>query len=120
MKRVVTATVLFSAVALVASAQSTVRGRVVADDSGEPIPHARVSVASNAPGTPVAVADGDGNFVLAVPASATTVVASKTGYARLDMPLAGARQPIELRLRRGGVVSGRVVDEFGEPVAGAR
>src|SRR3954471_3313866 len=120
MKRVATATVLFSAVALVANAQSTVRGRVIADDTGDPIPHARVAVASNAPGTPVSVADGDRSFVLAVPANAAAIVASKTGYARLEMPLAGARQPFELRLRKGGVVSGRVVDEFGEPVAGAR
>src|SRR3954468_24752503 len=120
MKRVATATVLFSAVALVANAQSTVRGRVIADDTGDPIPHARVAVASNAPGTPVSVTDSDGSFVLAVPANAAAIVASKTGYARLEMPLGGARQPFELRLRKGGVVSGRVVDEFGEPVAGAR
>jgi hypothetical protein len=120
MNSIAVATVTFSALALVAGAQSTIRGRVVADDTGDPIPNARVSLATSTPGTPVVLADADGRFMLPVPAGRATVVASKATYARGEVtPPAGA-ESIEIRLRKGAVIHGRVVDEFGDPVPSAR
>lgn len=120
MNIIAVATITFSAFALVADAQSTIRGRVVADDTGDPIPNARVSLTTSTPGTPVVLADADGRFVLPVPAGRITVVASKSAYARAEITPATTTESIELRLRKGAVVSGRVVDEFGDPVASAR
>src|SRR6185295_7616578 len=53
-------------------------------------------------------------------AGAQRVVANKPGYARSEPVTAAAGQPVEIRLRRGAIISGRVVDQFGDPVAGAR
>ena len=64
MKAIAVATAIFSAYALAAAAQSTIRGRVVADDTGDPVVNARVSLAPAAPGTPVVLSDADGRFVL--------------------------------------------------------
>src|SRR5437016_11665579 len=121
MRRVGPAAVILSAAALVAHAQSTaITGRVVADDGGSPIPNARVSLTIAAAGAPVVLTDADGTFSFAGPPSGRyTVAASKTGYARREVSSTGS-QPIEIRLIRSAVVSGRVVDEFGDPVLGAR
>src|SRR5439155_21068498 len=70
-------------------------------------------------GAPVGLTDADGRFAIAGAADAQRVVASKSGYARSE-PAAATGQPIEIRLRRGATISGRVVDQFGDPVAGAR
>jgi len=79
--------------------------------------------------------DADGRFeVKDLPAGRYTISASKAGYVGVSY---GQRQPeqpdtvldvrdgqmvekIALALPRGGVVTGRVVDEFGEPIAGAQ
>ena len=48
------------------------------------------------------------------------IVASKSGYARNEFSPTPAGQPVEIRLQRGAAISGRVIDELGEPVIGAR
>ena len=130
------AVVVLSVVVLVGHAQPPgVTGRVVADSTGEPIANARVTLTTTAAsatlGTPVVLTDADGRFAIAVEDSAQRtggpetaarreIVTSKSGYAR-SQPISGtAGQPIEIRLRRGATISGRVVDRFGDPVAGAR
>ena len=119
MKRVA-AVIIFCTVALCAEAQSiTISGRVVADETGDSIPNARVTFSPSAQGTPVVLSDGDGRFTLTAPPGTSIVVASKSGYARTEVTPANG-QAINIRLRRGAAISGRVVDEFGDPVPAAR
>src|SRR5262245_24073777 len=112
--------VIVSTAALAARAQTaSVTGRVVSDATGDPIPNVRVALATSTATSPV-LTDGDGRFVLAAHAGSENVIASKSGYARSEPATANAGQPIEIRLRRGATISGRVVDRFGEAVAAAR
>ena len=57
-----------------------VTGRVVEDESGAPIPNARVSTAAKGVGVPVVLAGEDGRFSLTLPSGAHLIAASKTGY----------------------------------------
>src|SRR4051812_32637321 len=123
MPRVALATVLLGAVALNVAAQQAVRvrGRVTADDTGDPIPNARVTLSPSGPGVPVVLSDRDGRFTFTAAASTrVTVTARKTGYSNSDVVGASPAAPIEIRLTRGGAVSGRVIDEFGDPLVSAR
>ena len=127
MGRVVLA-IIISAFALTALGQPapvTIRGRVIADESGDAIPNARVAIASSAVGAPVVLTDSDGQFSLGATISAALPVhlaASKTGYARREVtrPAAIPSQPIEIRLQHGAVVSGRIVNAFGDPIPDVR
>jgi protocatechuate 3,4-dioxygenase beta subunit len=100
------------------SETTTISGRVVADATGDPIPNVRITVTAAA-GASVVLTDSDGRFSLLAPAGPHNIVAGKSAYARYEMAATGG-QPIEIRLRRGAAISGRVVDDFGEPVIGAR
>ena len=82
MKRVALIIVIIATVAVASGAQSTIRGRVLADDTGDPIPNARVSITPVAPGTPVVLADADGRFALQAPAGRVGVTATKSGFYR--------------------------------------
>lgn len=110
-----------------------IRGRVVSAENGQPIRRARVM--ANSPemregrGT---LTDEQGQFELKeLPAGRYTLTAMKSGYVALSY---GQRRPVEtprplvlgdklvlekidFNLPRGGVVTGRVLDEFGEPVS---
>jgi hypothetical protein len=121
-----------------AAGTSTIRGRVTAADTGQPLRRVRIRL------------DGGSDFELQEPRSTTTdddgryelarltagryqLSASKGGYVSVQY---GQRRPfengrpidvqhgqvldkIDLSLPRGGVVTGRVLDEAGEPVVGA-
>src|SRR5437660_543318 len=127
MRLVVAASLALSAVALVARPQPprqvptsalqdmTISGRVVADESGDPVPNARVSITSAAPKVRVVLADNEGRFALSGPPDRYTVVAVKSGYVTGEATGTGG-QAIEIRLTRAAAISGRVVDEFGDPV----
>lgn len=120
MNRVALATVILSAVALTAEAQATrLSGRVLADETGDPVPNARVLLTSPASG-PSVLTDRDGRFTLATPSGPVTVAATKTGYSRREAMAAAAGLPIEIRLIRGAVISGRVIDALGDPIVGGR
>ena len=93
---------------------------MIADDTDEPVANARVSAPLAGVGTPVVLTDDDGRFTLTIPAGATRLAASKTGYGRSDMPVTAGRQTVDIRLQRAAAVSGRVVDDAGEPIQGAR
>jgi hypothetical protein len=119
-----------------ATGTAAIRGRVVTADTGAPIRRAQVRAFSpegrESRGTST---DAEGRFELRdLPAGRWELVASKAGFVTLRFgqrrPLEAGR-PIELgdgetiskadiALPRGGAVTGRVVDEFGDPVAGAR
>src|SRR5438093_5983182 len=112
-----------------------ISGRVVTADTGRPVKRARVFVsAAELPGGRGALTDDSGVFDFTeLPAGRYTLTASKSGFIALSY---GQRRPLqagtplqlgdgeqlkglEFRLPRGGVISGRVFDEDGEPVPGA-
>lgn len=114
---------------------ASVRGQVTSD-TGSPVRRAQVRATSSGPGgTRLISTDADGRFELRdLPAGQWTLTASKPGYVTQRF---GQRRPnetvppIELAdgqrlgganfaLRRGGAITGRVFDDFGDPVANAR
>src|SRR5262249_49455903 len=94
-----------------------ISGQVVADETGDPIENAQVLPTPAGLGTSVVLTDGNGRFELIAPATASGVSVSKSGYAPREIALATGT--VQIRLRRGAVISGRVVDEFGDPVPAA-
>jgi hypothetical protein len=106
------------ATALPSVPPTVLTGHVTADD-GSAVANARIAVASSSAFTTVALSDANGDFELPVPAGPVTVVATKTGYGRATQMVVGG-QSLELQLRRGASVSGRVVDGAGDPIVGAR
>jgi hypothetical protein len=104
-----------AALTLVAQSPSTriIRGRVVADDSGDPIRNARVGTAEG-PDAPAALTDADGRFSLTpVAADQHDLFVAKTGYVRTTVPTSAAA---EIRLTRGAVIAGRTLDDLGDPM----
>ena len=84
--------------------------------------HARVVVYQDKTAEALFFTDGDGRFSVAVPsARGRRVVISKTSYAPADIALSGVAlsEPLSVRLRRGGAISGRVTDPRGEPYTNA-
>ena len=105
---------------------ATVFGQVLAAD-GTPVADARVSVVGTDEGffasAPWATADGDGAYRLTgVAPGRHSIAAERRGHLRvareLDVELGDNR--LDLQLGRGTEVAGRVVDDKGLPVAGAR
>jgi hypothetical protein len=113
---------------------ATIRGRVIASDTGAPIRRAQVRAQGVGPPR-LATTDGNGSFELRdMPAGRWTMTASKAGFVSRRL---GQRHPFEsvpplevsdgqrvdradFVLPRGSAITGRVYDEFGDPVAGAR
>ena len=131
MRRVALATVILGAIVLTAQAQTarddpsapglqrrSINGRVLADDTGEPVPNARVTLMRPGPGATV-LADRDGRFTLTTLPGSVTVAASKPGFARNEVTTTPAGQPIDIRLPRGAAISGRIVDARGDPLVAA-
>ena len=98
-------------------ASTLVTGRVVDDKTGSPVPNTRVTTTANGVGVPVVLADEYGRFSLPVPAERGGIVATKTGYQK-HQTLAMGGAPVEIRLERSAAISGRVTDEFGDPIVG--
>src|SRR5438128_7101569 len=98
----------------------TIKGRVVADDTGDPIPNVRVTATPLTAGAQVVLTDGEGRFTLTASAPARHIEASKTGYATHSaLPLLDGA-PFEIRLRRAAAIAGRIADAYGQPVVDAR
>lgn len=114
---------------------SILRGSVVAADTGAPIRRAQVRVFSaDARESRVAATDAQGRWEIRdLPAGRYTITAAKGGFVTLQY---GQRRPSEsgtpvelgdgqavekivIALPHGSVISGRITDEFGEPVANA-
>jgi hypothetical protein len=110
------------------------RGRIVANDTGSAVRRAQVRISGPDIGTKTALTDAQGRYEFRdLPAGRFNVTASKSGYVTMQF---GQNRPFEpgrpieltdaqvmdkanLSLPRGSVLSGRVVDEFGEAVADA-
>jgi hypothetical protein len=123
-----------------AGGTAVIRGRVVEAATGKGL--SRVQVRANTPNpnaggpppTPypwVATTDGDGRYeIKGLPAGTYGIVATKANYVRAAwgeqrvdgpakrIPITEGQvlEKIDLRLTRAGVVTGRIVDEFGDPV----
>jgi hypothetical protein len=111
-----------------------IRGSVVAAETGSPIRRAQVRLTGQGVPGRVATTDERGRFeIKELPASRYSVVASKGGFVSLQY---GQRRPSEsgtpldlgdgqildkvvIGLPRGSVITGRITDEYGEPVANA-
>ena len=111
-----------------------ITGRVLSTDTGAPLRRAQVRLSAPEIGVKMALTDAEGRFEFKeLPAGRFTLNASKSGYVNVQYgqtrPFESGR-PIELAdkqvlgkadigMPRGGVISGRIVDEFGEPLPDA-
>jgi len=102
---------------------ATIRGRVVADDTGDPLAHARIVIWDNATARAPLFTDNDGRFRSEpLPVQRRRFVFSKSGYASVDTSpvVEEVANGLNIRLRRSGAISGRVVDARGDPVSETR
>ncbi len=121
-----------------ASGTASIRGVVVDGASGALLRHATVALLvedldRESSRTMAVTADANGQFEFTgVPAGRVQVTASRSGYFAYDNIWNGEPEEIDwqtvaegqrvqgvrVQLWRGGVVSGRVLDEYGEPAVG--
>jgi len=113
--------------------KAIIRGRVVAADTGQPLRKAQVRVMSaELRENRMMTTDAEGRYEFKeLPAGRYTVQAGKGSYVQLQYgqlrpfepgkPLevleAQTVEKIDFALPKGGVVTGRILDEFGEPLA---
>src|SRR5712671_4252443 len=99
------------------SGTGTLRGRVVAAATGDPVRNARVSVKSGRDFAPV-LTDGEGRFECPdLPNAEMMLTVSKPGFARTSIDIKhDTADTLIVRLQRGAAISGLVVDETGEPI----
>jgi len=111
-----------------------IRGRVLATDGGGPIRRAQVRISGSDVAPKASMTDAEGRFEFRdLPAGRFTLQASKSGFVSVQYgqtrPFESGK-PIELvdkqaldnadiSMPRGSVISGRIVDEFGDPVPDA-
>lgn len=111
---------------------AVIRGQVVAADSGSPLRRAVVRAFSQGGGNGMGQTDAEGRFEIPnLPAGRYFVSAQRTGYVNLQLGQRAPNQPgtpleiadgqvldkVNFALPRGGAISGRIVDELGEPLA---
>ena len=113
---------------------AVIRGRVVAAGTGAPVRRAEVQASTAGDRARAALTDAEGVFELRnLPAGTWTLRVAKTGFVSQQF---GQRTPFspseqitvvdgqqataDFTLLHGGVIAGRVFDEFGDPVAGTR
>lgn len=112
-----------------AEASPTIQRGLVVGPLGAPVAEALVELAriTYSPGRVVAKTDGSGSFEIELDAGRHWLAARARGFGpatpvRLDAAEPGSERP-ELRLvlsERGASITGRVVNDLGEPVEGAR
>ena len=114
---------------------AVIRGRILAADTGTPIRRAQVRATAGTNRARLASTDSEGRFEFRdLPSGRWNITASKAGFVTLRY---GQRRPFEagrpleladgqvmnqvdFTLPRGAAITGRVFDEFGDPVVGAR
>ena len=110
------------------SCPCTLSGSVVNSASGQPVPHALVTL--DAPTPRAALTDSEGKFQFeGLSTGSATLQASKPGFLTQDpvvrwypgsaeIQLAPDSPPVLLKLIPEGIISGQVSDENGEPLEG--
>jgi hypothetical protein len=109
-----------------------ITGRVVSAETGAPIRRAQIRITSpDARTSREATTDGDGRFeLLTLPAGRFRLYVSKAGYVSLeygqarpfeagkplDLADGQALEKIDFSLPRGSAITGRITDEFGDPI----
>ena len=117
-------------------ATGKIRGRVLAADTNAPLRRAQVTLLAGQLGVRrLTTTDGDGRYEFAEVAEGRyTISAGKGGYVTLQYGQRRAFEPgrqvavadgqdltqVDIALPRGSVITGRITDEFGEPIAGAQ
>lgn len=115
---------------------SVLRGYVTAADTGDPVRRALVRAFSqDGRSSGIATTDADGRFeIKELLGGRYNLTVSKAGYVTMSYGQRRPEQPgtvleildgttvdkIAFALPRGGVITGNVLDEFGDPVAGAQ
>src|SRR5580765_208396 len=133
MSRRFLAALLFSATVLAQAppATGTISGRVSDADAKLPLAGVQVAVHVNSRETGRVATDADGRYVLRnVPAGPATVMVQETNGGYLSMTLTQPREvvvvaeretsSVDFRTRLDAQISGRVVDDNGEPLQGIR
>jgi hypothetical protein len=110
------------------------RGRIVAGDTGSVVRRAQVRISGPDIGSKTALTDAQGRYEFKdLPAGRFNVSVSKSGFVSMqygqnrpfepgrpiDLVDAQVLEKVDVSLPRGSVLAGRVVDEFGDPVAEA-
>jgi protocatechuate 3,4-dioxygenase beta subunit len=111
-----------------------IKGRLVSADTGAPVRRAQVRLSGTDVLPKSATTDNDGAYEFRdLPAGRFTINAAKSGYVTINYgqtrPFESGK-PIELSegqvieraditMPKGSVISGRIIDEFGEPLADA-
>jgi hypothetical protein len=119
-----------------ATGTARISGRVVSADDGRPVRAVVVRISAAELGEPKStVTDPDGRYEIAeLPAGRFMVTAMKAGFVTIshgqtrpyemgrpiDIRDGQSVEKIDFALPRGAAITGRVVDEYGEPVAYAR
>ncbi len=109
-----------------------ITGRVVASDTGSPIRRAQININSrDANFNRVVATDGDGRYELAaLPAGRYRLSVNKAGFVALeygqarpfeagkplDITAGQVLDKIDFSLPRGSAITGRITDEFGDPI----
>jgi protocatechuate 3,4-dioxygenase beta subunit len=111
-----------------------IRGRVINSDGGAPVRRAQVRINGPDIVTKAALTDAEGRYEFRdLPGGRFSLSATKAGYVSVQygqtrpnesgktIELADAQvlERADISMPRGSVISGRVLDEFGEPVADA-
>ncbi|HKC26026.1 MAG TPA: carboxypeptidase-like regulatory domain-containing protein, partial [Thermoanaerobaculia bacterium] len=111
-------------VAIVLAPAAALAGRVVDAKSGRPVPRAKLTLSSGS-GSLVTRSKPDGRYAFRpLPTGAFALKADEARHvpwsaAEISVA-AGAEKKLDVPLTLGATLSGRVVDEAGQPVAGAR
>jgi protocatechuate 3,4-dioxygenase beta subunit len=116
------------------SGKGRISGRVITADSGGPVRRAQVRLSGSEVMAKSAITDNEGRYDFRdLPAGKYTISVTKSGYVNVQY---GQTRPFEqgksielvetqpmdkadITMPRGSVISGRLVDEFGEPMPDA-
>src|SRR5262249_12979456 len=117
MKQAIAALVIAAAVSGLHAqpAPVVIRGRVVADANGEPLPHARVVIYRDATPLSPIFPDAQGRFVsVPLEAGRYRLSVTKSGYSLTAIPRIDPAG-VDIRMPRSSAISGRVIDASGDP-----
>jgi hypothetical protein len=111
-----------------------IRGRVMAAETGGPVRRAQVRIMSPDIGSKSAMSDAEGRYEFRdLPAGRFNMSATKSGFVTvqygqtrpyesgktIELVEAQVLDKADIAMPRGSVIAGRVLDEFGDPVADA-